>query len=301
MKTVVIKYNNRVSLPDGICAAIGNFDGVHLGHQELINECKRHGSKSAVITFSPHPSVFLKKMPNYPLITPMEKKTEIFEGLGIDYFIIIEFNELIAATTKEKFISMLHDMNIKSLVCGYDFTFGRRGEGTAMDLRDEFELYVIPKYVIDEVRVSSTYIRELLGIGDVSLANRMLGRVFSVKGEVIYGSQKGRVIGFPTANLDYKNYYLPLNGVYAVYVAIGDRRLLGMCNIGHNPTFNFAANRRLEVNIFDFNEDIYGEVIEIFFIKRIRDEKKFKTVNELLEQMNSDKLRCKEIAKGYLA
>ncbi len=300
METVVIKYNNVISFPEHICAAIGNFDGVHLGHQRLIDECKRHGYKSAVITFSPHPSVFLKKMPNYPLITPMEKKAEIFGGLGIDYFIIIEFNELIASTSKDKFIELLKKMNIKSIVCGYDFTFGRRGEGTAMDLQNDFELYVIPKYVIDDVRVSSTYVRELLGVGNVELANRMLGRSFSIRGKVVYGSQKGRVIGFPTANIDYKNYYLPLNGVYAVYVIVNGKRYLGMCNIGHNPTFNFAANKRMEINIFDFNENIYGEVIEAFFIKRIRDEKKFASINELLNQMNSDKNRCKEILNSFL-
>ena len=300
METVVIKYNNKICFPSPICAAIGNFDGVHLGHQRLIEECKRHNYKSAIITFSPHPSVYLKKMPNYPLITPMEKKTEIFSQMDVDYFIVIEFNDLVASTPKEKFMEMLKSMNIKSIVCGYDFTFGRRGEGTAMDLKAEFETYVIPKYVIDEVRVSSTYVRELLSIGNVSDANRMLGRSFSIRGEVVYGSQKGRVIGFPTANIDYKNYYLPLNGVYAVYLTVDNKRYLGMCNIGHNPTFNFAANKRMEVNIFDFNEDIYGKEIEVFFVKRIRDEKKFKTVNELLEQMNSDKLRCKEILHSFL-
>ena len=297
MEIIRIQNKQFIELKNPTCAAIGNFDGVHLAHQILINESKKHNLKSAVITFSPHPSVYLKRMPNYPLITPLDKKIEIIKEFNVDYLIIIEFDDTIASMPKEEFITNLKKMNIKAIVCGYDFSFGRRGEGEALDLKNDFDLTIIKKYIYDDIRVSSTYIRELLDIGNVYEANRLLGREFSIRGEVVYGSQKGRFIGFPTANVDYKNYYLPQNGVYFVNIIVKGKRYLGMCNIGHNPTFNFAANKRMEVNIFDFDEDIYGEIVEVYFVKRIRDEKKFKSVDELLIQMNSDKAKCLEIDK----
>ncbi|MDE6407981.1 MAG: adenylyltransferase/cytidyltransferase family protein, partial [Anaeroplasmataceae bacterium] len=218
MKTIHIKDNDHELITDSLCAAIGNFDGVHLGHQKLIEECKRHGYKSAVLTFYPHPSVFLKKIPDYKLITPIEHKADILAHMGIDYLIIIEFNDDIAKISKESFILWMKRLNIKSCVCGYDFTFGRKAEGTIIDLAKEFEFYEVKKFIFDDVRVSSTYIRELLSLGDVSKVNRMLGRTFSIRGKVNYGTQNGRLIGFPTANVDYKNYFLPANGVYFVTV-----------------------------------------------------------------------------------
>ena len=296
MKSIFIKDKNFTPLPEPVCAAIGNFDGVHLGHQKLIDECKRHGYKSAVLTFYPHPSVFLKKIPNYPLITPLEKKTDIISRLGVDYLIVVEFDDEVSQMPKDEFIQIMKYMNIKSCVCGYDFTFGRRAEGNISDLIKEFEFYEVKKFIFDDVRVSSTYIRELLSDGNVHEANRLLGRTFSITGKVKYGNQKGRFLGFPTANIIYKNYYLPKTGVYFVNVLVDGIPHLGMANIGHNPTFNFKDEIELEVNIFNFDEDIYDNYIEVFFIERIRDERRFESKEELIKQLKQDKASCLDLA-----
>ena len=296
MKSIYIKDKKFISLPEPVCRAIGNFDGVHLGHQKLIDECKRHGYKSAVLTFYPHPSVFLKKIPNYPLITPLEKKTDVLSKMGIDYLIVVEFNEEIAQMPKEEFLEAMHQMNIKACVCGYDFTFARRAEGNISDLAKEFEFYEIKKYVLGDVRVSSTYIRELLSTGNVKEANRLLGRQYSIRGNVIYGLQNGRIMGFPTANIDYKNFFLPKNGVYFVNVIVEGIPYLGMANIGHNPTIEYQDKIKLEVNIFGLDEDVYGENIEVYFINRIRDEKMFKSKDDLICQLKQDKALCLEYA-----
>lgn len=296
MKFIFIKDQNYIPLPDEVCAAIGNFDGVHLGHQKLIEECKRHGYKSAVLTFYPHPSVFIKKINNYPLITPLEHKKEILSRMGIDYLIVIEFNEEVANIPKEKFIEIMKVLNIKACVCGYDFTFGKMALGTISDLEKNFEFYEVKKFVFDNVRVSSTYIKELLTDGNVEEANRLLGRTFSIRGRVKYGNQIGRTIGFPTANLNYQNYYIPGNGVYFVNVRVDGELYLGMCNVGNNPTFNFKIDRQIEINIFNFDEDIYDSQIEVLFVKKIRDEIKFDSALSLKKQLKIDKAKCLEIA-----
>lgn len=299
MQIITIKDLNLECIPDPLCAAIGNFDGVHLGHQKLIEECKRQGYKSAVLTFYPHPSVFLKKIPDYKLITPMEHKADLFARMGIDYLLIVEFNEKIAHISKESFIAWMKQMNIRACVCGYDFTFGRKAEGTILDLAKEFEFYEVKKYVFDDVRVSSTYIRELLSIGDIEKVNRLLGRSFSIRGNVVYGSQKGRLIGFPTANIDYKNYFLPANGVYFITAVINQQFYFGMCNVGNNPTFNFSLKSKMEVHLFGLDADIYGERIEVIFHKRIRLEQSFSSVAALTEQLSKDKSTCYQLSKDF--
>ena len=297
MKTIYIKNRQCPTVSEPLCAAIGNFDGVHLGHQKLIEECKRHGYKSAVLTFYPHPSVFLKKIPDYPLITPLKKKEDILSRMGIDYLIIIEFTEAVMTMSKEEFIACIKAMHIVSCVCGYDFTFGRKAEGTIEDLRREFEFYEVKKYVYEDVRVSSTYIRELLQAGDVEKAGRLLGRIYSIRGEVISGSKQGRLIGFPTANLCYGRYFLPHGGVYFVKVVIDQIEYYGMANIGNNPTFNYSEEKKLEVHIFGLNQEIYGQQIEVFFLKRIRSESRFSSKEELIAQLKKDKEECFLLSK----
>lgn len=296
MKIININDENFEEISDELCAAIGNFDGVHLGHQKLIEECKRHNYKSAVLTFYPHPSTFLKKIPNYKLITPINHKADLFLKMGIDYLIIIEFNEKFANLSKEVFISIMKKLNIKSCVCGYDFTFGRKAEGNIIDLAKEFEFYEVKKFIYDNVRVSSTYIRELLSIGDIQKVNKMLGRIFSIRGNVEYGTQKGRLIGFPTANLNYANYYLPSNGVYFVTIKINNVFYYGMCNIGNNPTFNYSNNIKVEINIFGLNDNIYNNNIEVFFHKKIRNEKDFGSKEGLIEQLTLDRNECYKLS-----
>ncbi|RIA75955.1 riboflavin kinase/FMN adenylyltransferase [Anaeroplasma bactoclasticum] len=297
MEIIYVKNNDIKPIKDPLCCAVGNFDGVHLGHQMLINEAKNHSLKSAVLTFYPHPSVFLKKIKNYPLLTPMNIKQDIIESLGVDYLIIFEFNDEIAKYSKDEFIDIMKRLNIKSVVCGYDFTFGYKALGNVSDLKNNFMVYVIPKYVLDDVRVSSSYIRELLSYGNIYDAKRFLGRDYTIRGRVIYGSMQGRLIGFPTANVFHDGYFLPRNGVYFVSVLYKNKKYYGMCNIGHNPTFNFQTELRVEVHIFDMDLDIYDEVIDVSFLKEIRDEKKFQSIDELKCQLLKDKEMCISLSK----
>ncbi|MBO5712531.1 MAG: bifunctional riboflavin kinase/FAD synthetase [Acholeplasmatales bacterium] len=298
MKTVFIRDKNFKPLEDNICCAIGNFDGVHKGHQKLIEESKKHGYKSGVITLYPHPSVFLKKIPNFPLITPIEAKIKVLESFNIDYLIIIEFDNDVANMSKEEFMDCLKTLNVKALVSGYDFTFGKAAEGDVRDLASNFEFYEVKKHSIDGVRVSSTYIRELLAAGNVVEAQNQMGRPHKISGKVVYGNQKGNRIGFPTANIDYTNYFLPAGGVYLVNVFVKDKKYIGMCNIGNNPTINYSATVKVEVHIIDFDGVLYGTDIDIEFIEKIREEYKFDSKEALVEQLNKDRELCiKKTAK----
>ena len=269
MEVIYIKDNDIRPIKEPLCCAIGNFDGVHLGHRMLIEEAKKHNMASAVLTFDPHPSVFLKKIENYPLLTPMDMKKDIIKSLGVDYLIVFEFNDIVAKYDKNEFINILKGLNIKSIVCGYDFTFGYKAEGKISDLRDSFTVYEIEKYVLDDLRVSSSYIKELLSFGNIEDASRFLGKNYAIRGYVEYGSRKGRLIGFPTANLHHDGYFLPKNGVYFVSIDYKGMEYYGMCNIGHNPTFNFQNDIRVEVHIFGVDFNIYNEEIEIQFLAHI--------------------------------
>lgn len=297
MNVIWIKDGNFVSLNEKLCCAIGNFDGVHLGHQQLINKSKEFNLKSAVLTFSPHPFTILKKIVPYRQVTPTSHKIKIIEGMGIDYLFIVEFTQAIADMDKMVFINNLKKLGIKCVVCGYDFTFAKKASGTIKDLAAYFDFQEIPKYQIDNIRVSTTYIKELLSLGDVEYVAKMLGRPFSIIGKVIAGKELGRTIGFPTANIDYADYYLPQNGVYAVKVLYGGKSYLGMANIGNNPTVEFTENIKLEVNIFDFDQSIYGQNLEIVFYHKTRSERKFSDVKELAKTLESDRLMIREYFK----
>lgn len=296
MEVIWIKDGSFPVLKENLCCAIGNFDGVHLGHQELIKKCKDFCFKSAVLTFYPHPFTLLKGLKPYRQLAPINHKIELIRNLGIDFLFIVEFTKDIANMPKEDFIKNLKKLGIVSVVCGYDFTFGRRAEGNTRDLAQAFTFHEIPKYQLDNVRVSTTYIKELLSTGDIEKANLMLGRKFSIIGKVVHGKSIGRLLGFPTANLDYGIYYLPKGGVYAVDVLLDNKKFLGMANIGYNPTIDFSEDVKLEVHIFNFNQDIYGKEIQICFIDRIRAERKFNSRDELVNQLVEDK---QEIKRKY--
>lgn len=289
MNVIWINDNNFVSLNEKLCCAIGNFDSVHLGHQQLIKKSKEFNLKSAVLTFYPHPFTILKKMNPYPQVTPIAHKIKIIESMGVDYLFIVEFTKDVANMDKLDFIKHLKDLGIVSVVCGYDFTFGKQASGTIKDLALYFDFHEIPKFQINNIRVSTTYVKELLTNGDLENVKVMLGRNFDLYGKVIAGKKLGRQLGFPTANIDYGIYYLPKNGVYAVKVTHNNKTYLGMANIGYNPTVEYSENVKLEVNIFDFAESIYGEELHIEFFTRIRSEKKFKNTSELEEQLEKDK------------
>lgn len=294
----IIKYNinNIPSINEPISLAIGNFDGIHLGHQELLKGAKNTTYKSAVMTFNPHPSEVLKNIKPYMQLTNLEHKIRLIESFDIDYLFVVEFTKEFSKSTKEDFINMLKALNVKRVVCGYDFTFALRGSGTPNDLREHFDVLEVKKFLVDDVRVSSTYIKECLQMGDMETACKLLGRPYTMIGKVFQGRQIGRTIGYRTANLDYNSYYIPHRGVYATRVLHNGNIYYGMTNVGFNPTVDYKESIKVEVHIFNFNEDIYGDEIEILFDHKIRNEHKFSNLNELKNQLTHD---FKEIANYY--
>lgn len=303
MKVIELTYPHNYNKSDfpKIVAAIGFFDGIHLGHQTVIRyaieKAKSLGEKSAVVTFDPHPSVVLskeEKTVNY--ITPRQEKMRILQELGLDYVFIVTFNKELSELSPEKFLKhFIQDLHIVHLTGGFDFTFGKKGIATMQAiheyLSEPLETKVIEKVTLENEKVSSTRVRKLLKKGQVKKANQLLGRYLRVQGKVIPGHKRGRTIGFPTANLSLvePDTLLPKKGVYAVSVFIHDRLYFGVANLGYNPTFlNEEDYLKFEVYLLDFNEDIYGETVTVRWHEYIRDEKKFSSVDDLINQIHED-------------
>lgn len=295
----VLSLNQESFNPkDRLSVALGYFDGLHTGHQLVIKEAieygKSRGLKSAVMTFSPNPNVILKKLTCERLITPQTEKIRLLKQLGVDYLIILTFNEDLASLGATDFINRyLIEMNVAHVSTGFDFRFGKKGEGCVELLQkysDQFSLNITAKKAIENEKIGSTQIKSYLAVGDIKKANEMLGRPYMIAGTVVSGQQKGRQIGFPTANVGLNEpYIIPKNGVYVVKAIIGEQMYPAMCNIGHNPTFNFMDHLSIEVHILDFNQDIYGQEIKVEFYERIREEERFASIEALMTQLESDR------------
>lgn len=304
VKLINLGYPNTlksIELPE-LSIALGYFDGVHRGHQKVIDEAvkraKEDGLKSAVMTFDPHPSVVLGKSEKHTqYITPLEDKIRIMNQLGVDYLFVVEFTSEFANLLPQEFIDeYIISLNAKHVIAGFDYSYGRMGKGTMETLpfhsRNKFTFSVVPKLENDGVKVSSTAIRLLLKEGRMTELPQFLGRYYSTTGTVIHGDKRGRTIGFPTANIDLaEDYIIPPVGVYAVKVVIDGDSHFGVCNIGFKPTFHKEAAPRpsVEVHIFDFDRDIYGQTLTIEWHKYIRGEQKFSGIEELVAQIERDK------------
>jgi len=284
---------------------IGNFDGVHLGHREIFRRVREGarevGGVSVVITFVPHPLKLLPSRKALRLITPYAEKEGLIEASGIDYLIIIPFTEQFASIAAADFVSriLVGRIGMKMLIIGYDYAFGRNREGNVALLSKlgaeyGFDLEVLAPIGSGDTIYSSTRIRELIGEGDVEGVVSLLGRHFSLDGTVVHGHHRGKGLGFPTANLATDNELIPMQGVYAVKVRLGDALYDGACNIGSNPTFDDRA-MSIEVFIFDFAGDLYDSRMRVYFVARIRDEQKFPTAVALQQAIQSDIARCREI------
>ncbi|SJZ89309.1 bifunctional riboflavin kinase/FAD synthetase [Anaerorhabdus furcosa] len=296
---------NCTKISEPIAACIGYFDGLHLGHRALINKtievAKEKKVESALITFSPDPWVTIKGLTNVQHLTSEKRRIELAEKLGIDRVIILDFTKEMSELAPEEFINqVLIPCNLKALICGFDFHYGFKGAGNTETLKQNssslFDLVVIESINEEEKKISTTRITEYLESGEVEHANRLLGYPYEIYGEVVHGYKRGREIGFPTANVDVLDeLIIPRVGVYAGWTIIDGIRYQSMINVGHNPTFNFSKKLSVESNIFDFDDQIYGKEIRIQFVSYLRDELKFDTIQELIDQMDLDKVKTIEV------
>ena len=278
--------------------AMGMFDGVHVGHASIISRAvelaKLNKGTSMVLTFSNHPLSVLspEKMPL--MIGNRALRRSIVESLGIEVMIELPFSKEFSKITPEDFLTLLEEkVAPQYVVTGQNFTFGRFGKGNGRLLIREGETYgfkaeICPTVTVDRKAVSSTRVRELIASGDLENVNKLLGRSFIYISKVVHGDRRGRKLGFPTANLEIENHRAMLpNGAYAVNVSFNGKNYCGIANIGDNPTFN-VNDRRLEVYINDFSGNLYGQEITVSFLKKLRDEQKFSSADELINQLRQD-------------
>ena len=288
--------------------AIGNFDGVHIGHQIIFRQAADRAGKlngtSIVFTFEPHPLKIIapKRVP--PLLTTFRQKMELIEGCGIDTVVCADFTQKFADQQPRDFAKdiLVGLIGAKEIVVGFDYAFGRGREGTISYLKKMGEEFHFHVHVVEPIKlkghlVSSSYVRELIEEGNVKAANDFLGREYSILGPVVHGHHTGQAIGFPTANLDTAKVQIPGTGVYAVRILHAGKTFQGAVNIGFNPTFN-RDRLSVEVHIFDFHENIYGQEVEVVFVDRIRSEMTFKSADELVVQIKKDIATARTILKA---
>lgn len=297
-------YNNIDEFKpiDNAIVTIGTFDGVHLGHRKIIERVKQlaqdSGGETVILTFFPHPRMILHPEDhNLKMINTMDEKAQLLEQLGVDHLIITPFSRDFSNQTAEEYIRdiLVNKIGTKKIVIGYDHRFGKDRQGGLTELQRlspvyGYEVVEIPEQDIHDVAISSTRIRNALLSDEIDLANEFLGYPFFVTGKVMRGDQIGRTIGYPTANILIEETYklIPADGIFAVKVQLNGQEYKGMGYIGHRPTIN-GMTRNIEVNIFDFNEDIYSQSIRMEFIKYVRGDIKFTTLDDLTVQLGRDK------------
>ncbi len=280
---------------------IGTFDGVHIGHKKIIERltknAEKHDLESVILTFFPHPRMVLQKDSDIKLLNTIEEKIELLEQSGLNSLIIHPFDKTFSELSAEEFVKqiLIEKLNLKKIVIGYDHRFGKNRTAGIDELivfgeKYGFEVEQISAQEIDEIAVSSTKIRKALDNGEIALTNSYLGYNYFFQATVVEGKKLGRTIGFPTANLKVSENYklIPKTGVYIVEILLDNQKFKGMMNIGFNPTVN-GNHQTIEVNILDFNQDIYGKNVQVSFLEKIRDEQKFASVDELKNQLEKDR------------
>lgn len=286
-------------MPPSHVVALGDFDGMHLGHCEVIGRALRTarslGLPATVMTFHPHPRAVLGQSKYEQSLTPLADKLELLRGMGVDCVYVVTFDRTFAALSPAQFVEqVLTPLGVNTAVVGFDFTFGHLGAGTADSMTDlahgRFTVEVVRPYHLHEIKVGSTIIREFVESGQVDRAAELLGRPYNVRGTVVHGHARGRTIGFPTANIaPHDLYVMPAYGVYAVRAQVGGQTYGGVMNIGLRPTFKDGdSSLSLEAHLFDFDQDIYGETIDVSFVRMLRGERKFPAVSELIAQIGRD-------------
>jgi len=284
---------------------VGTFDGVHKGHRVVIDKLhdlkEKFGCRSVVVTFDPHPQLILKnRSTGIKLLSTTDEKLKIFQNLGVDVVYILKFTEEFSTTRAEDFLMkyLVDGIGLEHLVLGFDHSFGKNREGNFESLNALTDKFGFDLYKVEELRneskINSTGIRNLLLNGDIDGAREILGDDYSFEGIVVTGDKRGNTIGFPTANVEITDEHklIPKNGVYFVKVILEDGEYFGMMNIGNRPTVSTSSEIFIEVNIFNFDKNIYGKKIKVVLKKYIRDEKKFNSLDELVNQLNNDKQEC---------
>lgn len=304
MEVISIEHPHQFEKLDfpQLVMALGYFDGVHLGHQQVVVQAKtiakEKGLKSAVMTFDPHPSVVLGNSDKHiEYITPLKDKKAFISELGIDYLFVVHFSKDFAHLLPQEFVDQyIIGLNVQHVVAGFDYSYGRMGKGTMETLpfhsRDQFSYTIVPKLTNKNEKVSSTLIRSLLREGKMEELPQILGRYYQTAGTVIHGDKRGRTIGFPTANIQLAaDYIIPPLGVYCVRFFVNGKWYEGVCNVGHKPTFKnqTAVLPSIEVHIFNFDQEIYGQEATIEWHLYLRKEQKFSGVDELVAQIEKDK------------
>ena len=280
---------------------LGTFDGVHIGHKKILERITQNTEngkyESLVLTFFPHPRMVLQEKSEIKLLNTIAEKTKLLEATGIENLVIHPFNESFSRLTAEEFVHsiLVEQFHIQKIIIGHDHRFGRNRTANIDDLiafgaEYGFEVEQISAQEIQDVSVSSTKIRKALNEGNMDLANEYLGYDYFLSGEVVKGKQLGRTIGFPTANIQIEEDYklIPRNGAYVVKAIVDQKEVFGMMNIGFNPTVN-GQKQTIEVHLFDFDADIYGQKIEIILLQYLREEQKFGSLDLLIAQLNQDK------------
>ncbi len=293
--TIIKDTFDQLRCDHPITLTIGNFDGIHAGHQQLIERLMLYpDTKHALMTFDPHPAKVLRKK-DIRTLTSTADKIELLGAYVLDDVFIVTFDEAFSKMSSKTFIEGLKALNVKRLILGRDARFGYQGEGSVDALADEFEVVVVDDMLYNHTRVSTTYIKDLIHEGDIQTARKLLNRHYVIKGVVVHGNAVGRKLGFPTANIDYMSYVIPKNGVYYVKVQVDHVWYSAMANIGNNPTLNYSSNRRLEVYILDFDEALYGKTVDVAFFAYLRPEMKFSGRKALIEQLQKDESTIRKL------
>lgn len=297
----LIRGLHNLTQHTGCIVTIGNFDGVHQGHQKIISRllsaAKQHKLPAVLISFSPTPHCFFGF--EKATLSNFKEKYQLLSNLGVDEYLLIRFNQTFAQRSAKDFIQqiLIAKLNMKHCLIGDDFRFGRDRQGDFALLKNlsktnDFSVENTQSVFCNKVRISSSKIRDLLSLGNMNAAAQMLGREFSISGNIIYGRQHGRTIGFPTINIPIKRNISPVSGVFAATVEIENNSYQGVCNIGNRPTVD-GSKTLLEVHLFDFNQTVYGYYASVIFKQKIRDEQKFDSFEALKQQISLDSQKAK--------
>ncbi len=304
----VFRDINEISRNEKTVLTIGTYDGVHLGHQKILSllkaKAEEYSARNLVVTFEPHPQLVVANKNNLQILTTVDEKEKILREFGIENLLVIPFTPEFASTSSDDFVKsyLIEKIGMQAIVIGYDHRFGKGRDGNQQTLLQlsrthNFDVHEVDAVSFDGNVISSSKIRATLKQGNVSEANTFLNRKYFFKGKVVEGKKIGRTLGFPTANLELQNQnkLIPAIGIYAVEVLWKKNVFKGMLYIGTRPTLDNTHAVVPEVNIFDFDKEIYGDELEVHLIERVRDEMKFTSLSELIEQIKSDKESCLEI------